>query len=271
MEILKKIWNFINSKIFGYIFIAIIIILLINQFKRAADLKRENIQQQQNISAADSIISSYKNNNNEYVAEKAIWILSEKELKKQNKELYDEVKNQNGQIISLNNTIFKLVQDTILLHDSISYLRTMIGEAEKLNGTKWNLPWELQYVWDEKNHDNFKGHTIVEIDTVNYNVKHVNTVLDERNSQIDLIFGEKVVGGKYSVYVSSKYPGLTTNSMAGVLIDPNTNTDIKDLIEKRHWFTGFGVGPTLNVGYDFINQKPAIIIGVGIHYNIYNW
>jgi hypothetical protein len=271
-KILSSIWKFINSKFFGYILVALILVFFAGQCRRNTDLQRENIIKEQNIAAADTTIIEYKTKEGIYQAEKAIWILTEKELKEQNTLLSNLVNKQSGNIISLNRANLSLKQDTILLHDSIRYLTAIIDNAIKIDDEIWILPWQLKYDWDENNYDYFKGKTLVKVDTANdYKVIHLDTQMDERDSQIDLTFGEKVVDGKYNVYISSKYPGLTSKSMEGVFINPNTNKDIKKLIEKRHWFTGFSLSVGMNVGYDFINNKPAITIGPSLGYTIYSW
>jgi hypothetical protein len=56
------------------------------------------------------------------------------------------------------------------------------------------------------------------------------------------------------------------------MIDPATNPLLKDLLSpKKHWFSGFAAGPNISVGWDVLHAKPAVIIGVGFHYNIYQW
>ncbi len=241
------------------------------QFQRSHRFKEQRIRDKQNIAAADSTIKTLINKNGNLTSEKATWLLSEKELKKQNIYLYDLVKQQDGNIISLNNVVFSLKQDATLLHDSIKYLHSVIGQAQHTSGNEWNLPWKLSYVWDDKNSDVFVGHTTLRIDTIKNMPIHLNTQLDSRESKIDLVFGEKVVDGKYNVYVTSKYPGLTASSMTGVFIDPNTNKDIKKLITKRHWFTGFSVGFGVTPGYDLLNNKTTVVVGPTFEYSIYQW
>ena len=253
--------------------VALILILMLfaGQCRRNSNLKRDNLIATQNISAADSTIKVYKNKNGELTAEKSVWILTEKQLKQTNSELYSLVKDQNGKIISLNSVVFSLKQDSNLLHDSIKYLHAIIGDAIHLSENDWNLPWELYYTWDDKNYDIFKGHTVVNVDTLKHIPHHVTTQLDSRASQISLIFGEKVVDGKYNVFVTSKYPGLSTESMTGVFIDPNSNKYIRDLMKKKHWFTGFSVSVGITPTYDFINQKPVIVVGPTFGYTLYQW
>jgi len=272
-KILEAVWKFINSKFFGYAVVIVLILFLAGQCKRNTDLKRENKIQEQNIAAANDSINTYKNKNGQLTSEKAVWVLTEKQLKEENKGLYDQVKDQKGKIISLNNVVFQLKQDTTILHDTIRYLKSIIGKPVQIDATTWSLPWELDYRWDTqgKNWDNFIGHTIVQVDTINFKVTHKNTLLDQRTGNIELTFGEKVVDGKFNVYVTTDYPGLSAKSMKGYFVDPNSNKDIKSLIEKRHWFTGFSISFGITPTWDFIHKQPTIVIGPTLGYTIYQW
>ena len=270
-KILETIWKFINSKFFGYAVAIVLILFLAGQCKRNTDLQRENRIQEQNIAAANDSIKTYKNKNGELTSEKAVWILTEKELKEENEGLYKKVKDQDGKIISLNNVVFQLKQDTAILHDSIRYLKSVIGKAIYLGDQTWKLPWELHYRWDSKNFDDFYGHTIVRLDTVTREVIHKNTILDKRFGNIELTFGEKVVDGKFNVYVTTSYPGLSAESLEGYFLDPNSNKNIQKLIEKKHWFTGFSVSFGITPSWDFIHKQPTIVIGPTLGYTIYQW
>jgi len=271
MNILKSIWKFVNSKIFGYAMLIILFLFLLKQCQNNNDLKKDIKIKEQNLAAADTSIKIYKNNISWLTAEKAIWILSEKELKKQNSDLYYQFKNQNGKIISLNQVILKLIQDTAFLLDSIKYLHKIIEKPIQISDSEWKLPWTLMYNWDATNYDIFKGYTIAKLDTINLTIENITTNLIYRESQIDLVFGEKVVDNKYQVYITTKYPGLSPTSMQGVFIDPNSNKELKKLIKKDHWFTGFSVGLGVTPGWDIIFQKPTIVIGPTLTYNIYNF
>ena len=59
--------------------------------------------------------------------------------------------------------------------------------------------------------------------------------------------------------------------MKGVFIDPNTNKDIKKLIGKKHWFTGFSLSIGITPTWDFIQKQPTIVIGPALGYSIYQW
>lgn len=273
-NILEKIWKFINSKFFGYAVTIVLIGMVAGQCKRNTDLKRDNIILNQNITAADTTVKELTNKVGDYEAQKSTWILTEKQLKEKKNELfvlYNEYKKQEGKIISLSRTIISLKQDTAILHDKIRYLTAIIDSAIQIDEELWILPWELKYDWDSTNYDYFKGKTLVKLDTATNTIEHLDTQMDERKTNIDITFGEKVVDGQYNVFITSRYPGLRAEQMQGLLIDPNSNPYIKQLIKKDHWFTGFNIGPQFGVGYDFINNKPTIVLGVGIQYSIYQW
>lgn len=271
MGFLKSIWKFINSQFFGYLIIFFLIALVYKQCSDKEDLKREIDIRNQNIAAADSLIKAYKDKEGRLTSEKAIWILTEKDLRKQNSELFKLVDQQKGKIISLNSVILKLMQDTTILNDTIKYLKKVIGKAEELAPGEWKLPWALTYNWDSLNYDIFKGFSIAKLDTSSLSIRHLDTEITYRESQIHLVFGEKVVNGLYNVYVTSSYPGLSAKSMEGVFIDPNDNKYIRRLIKKEHWFTGFSIGVGISPSYDFINRRPAFVIGPTLGFKIYDF
>ncbi len=105
-----------------------------------------------------------------------------------------------------------------------------------------------------------------------FTLSHYKTEMIDRLSQIDLVFGQKVEDDKLRIFVSTDYPGFTATSLSGVLIDPNTNPYIKDLIKKKKWFPNtwsVGIGP--GFGYNVLTSKIYLGIGVNISYNLLQW
>jgi len=271
-KIIKIIWTILNSRIFYIVMIILLVMFGLKKCSNEHNLRIDNDILEQNVSAYNDTIRLFKSKNGDLQAEKEIYIKSYKELKEENSDLYKRVKSQKGHIISLNRSIIKLKQDTSILHDSIRYLHSIIGQAVKIDSNTWMLPWELKYTWDKTNYDIFKGKTFVSVSNDGeLKLKHDNTLLYYRESQIDVEFGEKVVDGKYNVFIKSAYPGFTPSALEGVFIDPNTNKDIKKLMKKDHWFTGFSVGISVTLGYDLVGQKPGLVVGPSLTYNIYNW
>jgi hypothetical protein len=281
-KILKGVWEVLNSRLFLFGVIVLLFMYGLTKCSNMKDLKIDNARLEQNISAANDTIDLYKTKTGALQAEKEVFIKSEKELKKENSDLYKRIRKQEGDIISLNRAIVRFKQNEKMLNDSINTLNKIIGAAVQVDNNTWMIPWELNYDWDPTNHDYFEGQTFVSVDTNpdgtfklnpdgTLNVKHDDTKLLNRDTQIDLEFGEKVVDGKYHVYIQTKYPGFTAQSLDGVFIDPNTNKDIQSLIKKKHWFTGFSFSISVTAGYDPIGQKPALVVGPSLNYNIYSW
>ena len=270
---ITNIWNIVRSRTFAYVIIGIFAFTAFKTCKSNKDLVAEKTKIEQNLVAANDTAKYYKNKNGELVTEKTTLILSVKELKKENKDLYDKVKEQKGSIISLNTVVLNLKQDTSILRNKLRQLST--PEPSKVNDSTWIVPWNLEYKWDEKNYDNYVGRTTVgikgEVPLNSISILNKGSELVERTSNIDLTFGEKVVDGKYNVYVTTKYPGLTAKSLEGVFIDPNTNKDIKKLIKKQHWFTGFSVGIGVTPGFDITTGKYGLCVGPTLTYNIFEW
>lgn len=275
-EGLKKIgnvlWTVLNSRVFYFLIMAAIFFFAFQKCKSEEDLIAEKTKLEQNISAKNDTIKYYKSKTGTLQAEKEIFIKTEKELKKENSDLYKRIQKQEGNIISLNRSVIKLTQEKEELNDTIEKLRKIIGEAVQVDSNTWMFPWRLEYEWDSTNYDIFEGETFVSVSNKSpIKLKHDDTKLTYRETQIDIEFGEKVVDGKYNVFINSEYPGFKPETLEGVFIDPNSNKDIKKLMKKDHWFTGYSIAISITPGYDVINQKPTIVVGPSLNYNIYQW
>jgi hypothetical protein len=271
-QILKGVWTFLNSKLFVIILIVLLIMFAAGECRRIMSLKTEIDTHDQNISALKDSLKFERTKNGALLVSIDGYISTEKELKSLNKGLWDEVTAQKGKVISLTNLVVILKQDSAQLAKTVDKLNTIIGTMLKIDDSTFVAPWTLAFTYDSTNYDVFRGRTQVGISSKDPLIlRHKNTYLLERKTQIELTWGEKVEKGKLRIFVKSNYPGFTVKSMEGVLIDPNNNPLFKDLMKKRHWFTGFGIGPELSTGWNILQAKPAIVVGVGIHYNIYEF
>ncbi|MFW6311985.1 MAG: hypothetical protein ACOC1K_07100 [Nanoarchaeota archaeon] len=267
-KLLKGVWNFINSKIFIFVIVGLLFLLWMNQCNRKHELKNEIKKQEQNINALKDTLTIVKNNNGDLQGEISGFIATQKELRDLNKGLADEVKKQKGNVLSLNQTVISLKQDTSILR---KFLRDKDKEPEGpifINDSTYRIPWRLHYQYDSVNYDIFIGKTDV---LSKYPIENLGSELLERNSKIKLIWGQKEEDGKLKVFVTSSYPGFTPESLEGVLIDPNSNKYIRKMIDDRHWFTGFSIGLGITTGWDFFRQQPSIVVGPSLQYSIYNW
>jgi hypothetical protein len=293
---INKIWGFLTSKIFLVILVLILFILIGRGCSRIRELKRVNNIHEQNIVALTDTIKTEKTKSGKLQVSIAGYILSVKDLKDINGSLYKEVRDQKGTIISINKIVFQLKQDTFELRKHINYLESIMSQPFQINDTIYKISWLLKYDWDDKNFDVYKGQTFIgildrkitrntytdmsksfnngfnNIFNESFILKHFKTEMVDRLTQVELTFGQKIEDKQLRIFVNTKYPGFTASSLEGVLIDPNTNPYIKELMKKKKWFPNtWSVGGGPSFGYNFLTGKPYLGVGVQINYNILQW
>jgi hypothetical protein len=269
-------WERIKAGIKRYAIVALIILVLCAilgvQYAKIKELERNKQISDQNIIALNDSLRVERDKNGELVVSIAGYISTEKELKTINKELYDRVQAQKGDIISLNHVIVQLVQDTTLLKKYIKEKDKKIRELLLIGKDTYVAPWSLTYAYDSTNFDVFTGKTTIKVKSLDpLTLTHEDTELISRKTQIDLAWGQKVENGVLRVFIISKYPGFNVAQMEGVLIDPNTNPLIKKLMKEKHWFTGFSVGIGTAAGFNVTDGKYGLVIGPTLTWNIYRW
>lgn len=288
--------NFFRSKTFLVIVVVVISLGFGRSCAKVRDLERQNNIKEQNIIALKDTVRMERTKSGTLEATVAGFISSEKSLKKLNDELYKEVQDQKGNVISLNKIVFQLKQDAVELKKHINYLESIMSQPIQLNDSIYCIPWRLEYDWDSTNFDIYKGETTIGIvarqsvplsilkgskpliyqfdNTFNglFELKHYNTEIIERTTQVDMSFGQEIVDDRLRVFVTTKYPGFTAISMQGWMIDPNTDPDIKKLMKKKKWIPNtWSVGGGPSFGYNVLSGKPYLGIGVNINYNLLQW
>lgn len=270
MKSLQPIWVFLNSRLFLVIIIVGLILVGLGEYQRIVTLNNDIVKHEQNASALTDSLRIERKKNGDILVSIDGYISTVRELKDLNINLYDEVRKQKGQVLMLSNTVITLKQDSSKLVKYADSLEVIIGKL-KQDGNKYTAPWSIDYKFDEKNGFKVVGSTVVQVMSVDpFELRHDTTYLTSYESRIGVTYGQKFEGNKLRVFIQSKHPGFSVESMEGVLIDPNIWPSVLKP-EKRHWFTGFGVGPNITTGYDFINSKPGLVLGVGLQYNIYQW
>jgi hypothetical protein len=278
-QVLNKIWKIINSRIFYIVLIAIFIFFLGKSCNNNEDIKTQQIKTEQNLRATSDTLKMIRKENGNLEASISSYVATEKELKDLNKSLYRKIEQQEGEIVSLNSIVFRLKQDTTELRRYINDLITEYGVPEAINDSTYIIPWTLAYDYGKNNYDIFKGVSKVGVSNVkqedgklSYDMNHYNSELVERETGIELDFGQKVEDDKLRVYAESNYPGFTVDQLQGVLLDPNENEYIRSLIKKKHFIPNeWTVSLSVSAGYDIFGQKPVVIIGPSIGYTIYKW
>ena len=268
----KKIWSFIKSKLFIAIIAVGLITLSAYQCSRIRELERRQQISDQNQIALNDSIRYEKLKNGEFQASIAGYIASEKELKELNKKLYDKIKEQSGDIFSLNNVIVQLRQDSTILRKYLVEKDKVIERLLKIDENTYAAPWSLTYRYDSLNYDVFTGRTYIQIGNKDpLELLHVDTEMINRLTKIDLTWGKKVEKDKLRIFIQSSYPGFNVAQMEGVLIDPNNSPYIKSLLRKKHWFSGFSVGLGVSGGFNITTGKYGLVVGPSILWNIYTF
>lgn len=271
-KILTTIWKFINSKIFGYVLILAFAVLFLGTCNRNKDLKNEAAIHGKNLVAMNDTIKTERLKNGELQVSISGYVANAIDLENYNAELAAELDKQKGKVITLNRIVFNLIQDTTELRKYIRIL-TDPGPPVQDNDTTWTVSWSTAYVYDSINYDRYDGKTQVRLrgpfttkQIGSMSVAHNKTYLTYRDSQMKLVWGQEWEGkGKnkqLKIYARTNHPAFRASLLDGTYAD---------LPKEKHWLQGWGVGPTLNIGYDFLNNQPAFVVGIGIHYNLYKF
>jgi hypothetical protein len=105
---LEKAWKFVNSKIFIIGLIILLIMVLAGQCKRIIDQNQSIDQSEQNISALTDSLQFERDKNGALLVSIDGYIATETELKRLNENLWKEVNEQKGKVLSLNSVILQL-------------------------------------------------------------------------------------------------------------------------------------------------------------------
>jgi hypothetical protein len=253
-----------NKKVKHSIIGFTVTILIISLFGIVNHLQKLNKLNEYNLKINNKKIILLKKKHDDLLFVTKGYIADKRELKKYNDSLYSELKKIKGDVITLNHVIIGLKQDTVELRRYLDALHTQMHEPIKRDTNTWDIGWELYYDYGDNNYDNFIGNTTIKTycDDDIVTITHKNTEIIKRASVVNLLWGQYYSKDGVQVYVKSTHPALNIESMEGVFVK---------YPKKRHWFTGFGVGPSLNFGYDFINKRTAFVGGISLHYNIYQW
>lgn len=267
----KGVWVVLNSRIFVIILIVGLALISLSWYQKIVELKTDITHHEQNASAFTDSLTIERNEKGELTTSIDGYIAGEKELKDLNKKLYDQVKGQKGEILSLTNSVIQIKQDSTDLAKTIDELNVTIGAFQEIGNNKYVASWSIPHKFDNNNFFTVNGSTEVQVTGFDpYIINHDTTYLTNFTNQINITYGQKVENKKLRIFIQSKYPGFSVKSMEGVLIDPNDWPSIFKP-KKRHWFTGFGVGPNISIGRGLISGNPELILGIGLQYNVYEW
>jgi len=249
------------------IIIIIILIVLFSLWQRNRTLNSKIKTHQNNIEVLNDTITTIKLRNGDLESSVLGFKANAKELKDYNDKLAKQVKKEKGKVITLNNIVFTLNQNLTDLNQYIDSLQSIFDKPTQINDSLWVIKWTLPYYYNDDNYDIYSGSTYITVNgklecIKNIKLNHKFTELTNRDSKMTLTWGQKYEDGRVHIFARTSHPAFQAQLLEGTYVD---------YPKKRHWFTGFGIGPNFTLGYDFVNSKSAAILGIGIQYNIYQW
>lgn len=243
---MKKIIDYIkNHPTFILLIIcAILIFLLVGQCSSIRKLKNSNNSM---INYYTDSLRTERTKNGKLEYDKSILIASVDDLKKINKDLYDELQEEKGKVKVIIKEVVKIVHDTIYLHDTIY----------SLGNDDYRIVWNYEeyFTKDKLNYQKLSGNSVIHCKVPPPISK--GTTITKNEIGMSIVTGIKENKGKMEIFVRSDYPGFTVTKLEGA--------DVTNMLKPK--VKKFGIGPNVSIGIssDF---KPKIYVGAGVQWNI---
>ena len=234
MDKYSKIWNFLKGirlrDIIYWFSILVLLIFLSISVNKCQDTRRQYIN---NIKALNDTIHYYKNKNGDMVATIRGFESDLKTLELLNEDLCNyidelEMKGKANSAVHFEGSVSMPEVDTVYIVDRDTIYK----------GFDHNFNFNDQYR------------------TLEGNVSYKDDSLGVKISK-DVVNFDYTVGidNKNNIYISSKNPYVKYESITGFQVPKPRN--------KR-----FSLGPSVNFGYDPIQNKPSFSVGVSLNYGI---
>lgn len=244
---LTAAWTYLKSnwKAWFYIVLGILFLILLIQNRSLKTQAEKNT-----IIYVDSL-KQYKNKVNELYVAQNTYIATEKDLRKINEELSNEVKNlkENPIVVTVVKTEYKI--------DSINTVTHEIDVDSLTNVSTYN--WSFQDNWfdiDGTSSFNFRTNT---------GSTYINSMHSNAKLTLDIV--EKTSTKDLQILVKTDNPYVNITGINGAVISPEKIKDVSSRIKHRNCW---GVGISAGVGTGIYQQNIIFTpyIGVGITYNI---
>lgn len=256
LNYLNFIKDYIRNNIKPIIFISSIIIILLLLFLKLNKDRNELIKKYEyNINALNDSLRVYKGKNGSVYYEKSLFEYNFNELKKYNKELYDDIQKLKDDNKRIKDNLIKFILklDTKIENKDTIYIKNI--EPIKTNfGLRYLINYDTVYT--QKDYLNFNGD--FEIDTItkkgNFKLNNLSVGMS-----LKLLVYDDTKNNKLNLMVKSDNPNFK-------ILDINGSTiDLKKYNNKR-----FGLSTFIGYGFCINNNtiKPSPVIGVGLSYNI---
>lgn len=241
----------------------IILLVLIVLCLRNCNSINHNLEQ--NIEALTDSVRTYKDRNGVLVYEKTAFIASEKELKKLNVELSNEVKYLKD------HPIVVIKSKNIITHDTV-HINVGAGSQYTDQGKVIaSFPWSFDTTYSPDNFRTLEGVYTVEVDT-EFCVKTTMFTITKDRLGISFVTGlTETKDNKLEIFIKSSYPDFKTTDINGALIDPEKSDVLKKLFPPKRW----SVGPFIGYGayFDPVQSKfgTGVTLGISVTYGVFQW
>lgn len=233
---MDKLIELLKSIKIHIVYIAIIAVLLFTLNISIRSCQKNKELYNNNITALVDSISYYKAKNGELVASKPLLKGDISLLKKTNPELSNElnsmkVKNPE-QVVKIVTEYIKTPSDTVWVIDSTK------------DSTNVNITKQFDFTDDYRS---LAGNVYLENDVLGLNINK-----DEVYANYTLTIKDN------KAYITSNNPYIKISDIQGITI-PTPKT--------KHFY----LGPSINFGYDPLQNKPSFNVGVSIGYGLFSW
>jgi len=240
----------------------IVACLFFRQCNLADKYQREKVQTEQNASyLRDSLIIT-KNKAGEIEYSRSVLATTNKELKDQNKSLYDEAKKQKG-------TVIYLSKINASLKDSISILAGKAGTGNINSGTNPDGSKYIDFSNDTTYSVGNERHVAGKVDFILN-----NDSIDKKSIKVNLTTRQKftITTGLeedkdtklLKIFITPGTPNMEISKIDGALIDPQKSELIQSYFKPKR----FTCGPQIGIGITN-TLTPSFYVGFGIQYNLY--
>lgn len=203
-------------------------------------------------------VYSYINKYNEEYAAKKTYILKAEQLEEYNKQLFEEYQSLKDHPLVITNTEILFKTDTV---------NTSIYDLFFTNN---KIKWEWQA--KDSTYYSINGESGVTIkDSTECNV-YTTIFNQEMNANLTMDVIDD--GKQLSVIAKTNNPYVSLHNMQSVVIDPNTCPTIKNYFKPKRWGFGPSIGAGILYGIDFNSNSIVGVggyIGIGLHYDIFQW
>lgn len=217
------------------IIISVLCLILAQSIRSCENAVKEN---KNNITAMTDTIKSIKAKNGNLVATKTALECNLDDFKKLNKELYDEIAN-----LKIN----KNVDNIVNIKGNTDYGGKDTSYVMPTSIIKENAEFERAFNFDNK-------WRILE-GKINYKADSLKMYINK-----DIVYFEYsiAIDKNNKIYVTSDNPYVKYTEINGYVI-------------PKSKVTNFGIGPSINLGYDFYNKKVIPTFGISLNWNIFKF